>query len=249
MNYNIKFPITNNNLTREDEYFILTRNEQEQKLRIHDYSKIYALSGLYEYVLVDLLKFNSHRVISELLIDEVTKSPSSVAELSVLELAAGVGLVGESLKGKGVKSIIGVDVVKEAAEAVKRDRKGIYDNYYVEEFPYVSEEVNKELENYKFNCLVCASALTGGLPKSAFAFAYNLITDGGWIAFNIKENLIDTKTNHSSGKMIANMIKKEILKVEVKHSYQHRISVTGNPLNEVVLIGLKMGDIPPEMIE
>ena len=48
--------------------------------------------------------------------------------------------------------------------------------------------------------------------------------------------------------MIANIIKKGIFKVKVTRSYQHRISVTGNPLDEVALIGLKMGDIHREMI-
>ena len=248
MIYDVRFPITNDYLKRKDEYFILTQKEQEQRLRIHDYSKIYSIPGLYEYVLVNLLKFNSHHVISEFLIDQVTKSQSSVAELSVLELAAGVGLVGESLKDKGVKSIVGVDLVKEAAEAVKRDRPNVYQHYYVEEFPHITEGVRQELENYKFNCLVCGAALTGGLPGAAFAFAFNLITDGGWIACNIKENLINTQVNHSSGRLIANIIENGIFKVIIKQSYQHRISVTGNPLDEVALVGLKMGDIPLEIL-
>lgn len=249
ISYDVKFPATNNKLKREDEYFIITQNEKDQYLRIHDYSKIYTISGLYEYVLVDVLKFKSHHVISTLLIDEVAKSQSSASELSVLELAAGVGLVGKSLQDKGVKSIVGVDLIKEAAEAVKRDRPDVYERYYVEEFPHVTEGIRKELENCQFNCLVCASALTGGLPGSAFAFAYNLITDGGWIAFNLRDDLIDTQSDHSSGRMIATLIKEGILKVKVKHSYQHRISVTGDPLEEVAFIGLKMGDIPLEILD
>ncbi|NEO98486.1 MAG: hypothetical protein F6K58_07375 [Symploca sp. SIO2E9] len=249
VSYDVKFPITNNKLRREDEYFIIIQNEQEQRLRIQDYSKIYTIPGLYEYVLIDLLKLKSHEVISKLLIDEVVKSQSYAAELSILELAAGVGLVGKSLKDKGVKSIVGVDLIQEAAEAVKRDRPDAYDRYYVEKLPHVTEEIQKELENYKFNCLVCASALTGGLPGSAFAFAYNLISDGGWIAFNIRDNLINTQSNHNSGRMIATIIKEGILKVAIKESYQHRISVTGDPLQEIALIGLKMRNIPLEIIE
>lgn len=191
-----------------------------------------------------MLKFNSHHVVSGRLIDEVTKSQSSAAELSVLELAAGVGLVGQALKEKGVKSIVGVDRIQEAAEAVKRERPDVYDHYYVEKFPHVTDRVHKALKNANFNSLVCASALTGGLPASAFAFAYNLIVDGGWIAFNLREDLLDPRSNHQSGKMLATIIKEGILSVKTKQYYQHRLSVNGNSLNEVALIGVKMSDIP-----
>ncbi|NEO00624.1 MAG: hypothetical protein F6K50_35830 [Moorea sp. SIO3I7] len=246
--YTVTFPNTDENLIRAEEYFILTENDQEQKLRIQDYKQTYKIPGLYEYVLVDLLKYNTHNIISDILINEVTKSQSLASELSVLDLAAGVGLLGQCLKDKGVTSIVGADVVIEAAEAAKRERPNVYNKYYVEEFPNVTNEVHNELENAKFNCLVCASALTGGLPASGFAFAYNLIVDGGWIAFNIKEDLLDTQSQHNGGKMLATIIKEGILSVKAKQSYQHRLSVNGNSLNELALIGVKISDIPQTMI-
>jgi len=247
--YDVKLPLIDKNLRREEEYFILVQNKQEQKIKVRDYSQVYKIPGLYEYVLVDKLKFNTHKVLSELLVSEVNKSQSSAAELSILELAAGVGLVGQCLKDKGIESIVGVDLIEEAAEAAKRDRPDVYRRYYVEELPYVTEQVHQELENSQFNCLVCSSALTGGLPRAAFAFAYNLITDGGWIAFNIREDLLDSnQANHSSGKMLANMIKEGILSIKVKQPYRHRMSVNGNSLHEVALVGLKMTSIPTAMI-
>ncbi|MBO1351175.1 MAG: class I SAM-dependent methyltransferase [Hormoscilla sp. GUM202] len=249
ISYNVKLPSVTQNLEREEEYFILVHNNQEQRLKVRDYEKVYKIPGLYEYVLVELLKHTSHQVISELLVEQVTQSQLSVSELSVLELGSGVGLVGACLKDKGVKSIVGVDLIEEAAEAAKRDRPNVYNRYYVEELPHVTAGVRQELENSKFNCLVCASALTGGLPGPAFAFAYNLIADGGPIACNIREDLLDANpTDHSSGKMLANMIKEGIFRVQVKHAYRHRLSVTGVPLYEVALIGFKMADIPKEMM-
>jgi len=249
ISYDVKLPLIDKNLTREEEYFMLIQNRQEQKIRIRDYSQVYNIPGLYEYVLVEQLKFNTHNVLSELLISEVNKSQSSADQLSVFELAAGVGLVGQCLQEQGVNSIVGIDLLEEAAAAAKRDRPNVYHRYYVEELPHVTEQVHQELENFKFNCLVCSSALTGGLPGSAFAFAYNLIADEGWIAFNIREDLLDSnQTNHSGGQMLANMIKEGILSIKVKQHYQHRMSVTGNPLNEVALVGLKMTNIPTAMI-
>lgn len=247
--YNVKLPIASHSLQREDEYFILVHNDREERLKVRDYVKIYKIPGLYEYVLVDVLKHTSHQVISQMLLEQTTKSQLSASELSVLELGAGVGLVGECLKNQGVKSIVGVDLVEEAAEAANRDRPNVYDRYYVEELPNVSVRVRQELEYSNFNCLVCASALTGGLPPAAFAFAYNLIADGGWIACNIREDLLDAnRTDRSSGKMLESMIKEGIFKIKVKHNYCHRLSVTGVPLYEVALIGLKMADIPKKMI-
>ncbi|WP_293073637.1 hypothetical protein, partial [Moorena sp. SIO4A5] len=62
--YTVTFPNTDENLIRAEEYFILTENDQEQKLRIQDYKQTYKIPGLYEYVLVDLLKYNTHNIIS-----------------------------------------------------------------------------------------------------------------------------------------------------------------------------------------
>lgn len=245
----VSFPNENGILKREDEYFILTQNGQHKKIRLHDYRQIYQIDGLYEYVLVELLAYQSHNILVNLLSNQLIKSNFSTNKLSVLELAAGVGLVGECLKAQGVASIIGIDSVEEAAEAVKRQRPNIYDRYYIEKLPYVTEKVQQELENFQFNCLVCASALTGGLPASAFAFAYNLINDGGWIVFNIREDLLDIQSNHNAGKMLAKMIEKSILSIQVKKTYQHRLSVNGNSLKEVALIGLKMANIPQNYLD
>ena len=247
--YNIKLPQTNQNLDREEEYFILTQDKQEQKLRVRDYQKLYKMPGLYEQLLVDVLQHNSHTIIADLLAKQADKLGVTTSSLSVFELASGVGLAGEKLKEKRVKSIVGVDLIEEAAEAAKRDRPYVYSQYYVATLPQVSNQMNQELINYQFNCLVCASALTGGLPANAFAFGYNLVANGSPVVFNIREDLLDNSpTNRSAGRMIAQMIKEGILKINFKRHFRHRLSVTGLELYDVALSGTKMADIPKEMI-
>ena len=104
----------------------------------------------------------------------------------MLDFGAGVGLVGEILVRKGVRSIVGLDITAEAAVAAQRDYPGIYAKYYVEDVRSLTAAVRKELEDRRFNCLICVGSLAcGHVSADVFIQAYNLIDTGGWIAFNI----------------------------------------------------------------
>ena len=51
------------------------------------------------------------------------------ASLRGLDVGAGNGLVGEELQRLGVDSLVGVDLLQEAADAAERDRPGLYADY------------------------------------------------------------------------------------------------------------------------
>ena len=107
-------------LAQDEEYCIVVHEGKERRIRFHDYREIYKIPGLYEHLFCDRLRCTSPETVSSMLMDELTSSGCSPADLNVLELGAGNGLVGESLALRGVESIVGVDITKEAEAAAQR---------------------------------------------------------------------------------------------------------------------------------
>lgn len=109
----------------------------------------------------------------------------------MLDLGAGNGIVGEQLNKQGASRIIGVDIIPEARAAADLDRPGIDDAYYVMDFCNLTDDDRDELDSWACDCLVSVAALGfGDVPPRAFAEAFNMISTGGWVAFNIKETFL-----------------------------------------------------------
>lgn len=242
--FQVRLPANVDSLTPDDEYFYVVWNDEEQKIRLHDYAKIYKIPGLYEYIISDILKCVSHEVVSELLIQQILRCKERLSDLTVLDFGAGTGMVGETLTRKGVKSIVGIDIVEEAAIAAQRDHPGVYEKYYVEDACNLGRNVRQELENKRFNCLVCVSSLAPGhILPDAFIHAYNLITNGGWIAFNILGALFEERGPPGPFNIFDRIIESKTLEVKVRQSYCHRLRMDGTPFTNVAIIGKKAADI------
>ncbi len=54
-------------------------------------------------------------------------------------------MLGEELKKHGVSRLIGVVIIPEAYQATVRDRPGLYDAYYVEDFTTLDDEVTEDI--------------------------------------------------------------------------------------------------------
>jgi SAM-dependent methyltransferase len=188
-------------------------------------------------------------VVTSLLRDAVAKSSASLSELSVLEIGAGNGIVGELLKKQGVRSIVGIDIIPEAGEATHRDRPYVYDDYFVADLENLSSDTRKNLEAKGFDCLVTVGALGfGDIPPKAFANAYSFITRDGWIAFNIKEDFLEEKDATGFSRLIRAMLERGILEVQVRYRYRHRFSVDRRPLYYIAIIAKKKAAIPQDML-
>lgn len=246
LDFEIQLPETEivRNLPIQEEFFWLSQNRKEQKLRLHDYAQIYRIPHLYEY-LMEKLQTKSHIVLSSLLIDRVTQAGGNVKDLIVLEIGAGSGMVGKALADLGVKSITGIDILSEAAEAAKRQYPGVYENYYVEDLTNISEKTRETLSSRGFNCMVCASALTSNhVPPLALASAFNLIAPNGWIAFNVQKEGWEEKGEASFVARNPWVAKTDIFEIAEKHDYQHRFHMDGRPLYYKAIIGTKRANIP-----
>jgi len=63
--------------SQTEEYCIFERGGRRQTIRFHDYSKIYSIPGLYEYLFCKKLRYKSPEVVTGLLVKEVLRSSSS----------------------------------------------------------------------------------------------------------------------------------------------------------------------------
>jgi SAM-dependent methyltransferase len=244
--FSVNFPSSDTRCKSQDEEFCTVRlGQNEFRIRFHDYHEIYKIPGLYEYLFHEKLKCSSPKVVTDLLIASVRSSSHLPSELSVLDVGAGNGIVGEFLKNGGIKSIVGIDIIPEAFEAALRDRPGVYDEYYIEDLLDLSPDVEDKLKAKCLNALVTVGALGfGDIPARAFAKAYNFIVDEGWIAFNIKEDFLEDQDATGFCRLIRKMTEDHILKIETKHSYCHRLSLDGKQLYYMAVIGTKQASIP-----
>ena len=159
-------------------------------------------------------------------------------------------MVGEQLAKHSVARIVGSDIIPEAAEATERDRPGIYDAYYVFDLTDPPKKIRDELASWHFNAMTCVAALGfGDMPPGAFASAWNLIADEGWVAFNIKETFLERHDSSGFSVLIQRLINDEYLKLHHLERYHHRLSLEGRPLYYYAVVARKLRDIDAACLE
>jgi len=249
--HQIKFPkIESHKLNQDEAYFHLQNSNGERKIRLHDYDEIYQIPGLYEQLFYDRLKCNSPGKVAAILESSVKQSQDNYTELRILDLGAGNGMMGEELKKQGVSRLIGVDIIPEAYEATIRDRPGVYDAYYVEDFTRLDEAKREDIRSWQCDCMVSVAALGfGDIPTKAFIEALNIIKSKGWVAFNIKETFLKGSDETGFSKMIRELIFSEYLDIYCIERYRHRLSLDGEPLYYFAIAARKNLDVPNEFLE
>jgi predicted TPR repeat methyltransferase len=204
---------------------------------------------LYEQVFYDRLQCVSPTKVSSILQSAIKQSSDNFSELRVLDLGAGNGMMGEELNKFGVSRLVGIDIIQEAYDATVRDRPGIYDAYYIENFCELNDETREEISLWHLNCMVTVAALGfGDIPTKAFIEAFNIIKSKGWVAFNIKETFFDASDNTGFSRMIRELIFSEYLDIYHIERYCHRYSIEGEPLFYFAIAGRKNADVPQEFL-
>lgn len=236
-------------MNQDAEWCVARVNGTWRQIRFHNYDELYSIPGLYEKVIYEILQCDSPRVVCRLLRTELARSSHPAASLRVLDLGAGNGIVGEELAEMGAGLIVGADIIEEAAAAAERDRPGIYDNYHVTDMAAIDAGQRREFSAYRFNALTCIAALGfGDIPVPAFVSAYNLICEGGWIAFNIKEDFLTSQDRSGFAGLISGMIDDGILELRQQQRYRHRLATDQRPLHYMALVGIKRRNVTEDPI-
>ncbi len=249
--HRIQFPPSDvRELCQDEVYFYLMEGDSKEKIRLHDYHRIFEVPGLYEQVVYERLKCQSPVTVVDVLRYSVSQCQRHLNELRVLDLGAGNGMVGEELKKQGVSRLIGVDIIPEARAATERDRPGIYDAYYVMDFCSLSDNERDELKSWSVDCLISVAALGfGDIPAEAFLEAFNMVGKEGFVAFNVKETFLDRRDDSGFSQLVRELIFSEYLDLDHLQRYRHRFSVEGEPLYYFALGGRKSADVPPSFID
>jgi SAM-dependent methyltransferase len=232
---------------QDEEWCEIVHDGERRRIRFHDYHEIYSIPGLYEHLFYELLECDSPRTVAESLREELASAGRDAADLRVFEVGAGNGMVGRELAELGVRTIVGVDIIEEAKMAAERDRPGVYEDYLVLDLTNIPPDVKRDLEGRDFNCLVTVAALGfGDIPPNAFASAYNLVEEGGLVAFNIKEDFISDGDGSGFSRLIKRGLEDGALEMKSERRYQHRLSVAGEPLYYMAIVAEKRADLPLE---
>ncbi len=236
-------------LSQDAEWCVVEVDGEWRRVRFHDYETIFSVPGLYEKVIYEILHCRSPRVVQQMILEALPKAGFAPADLRVLDVGAGNGMVAEELSEAGAEFIVGVDIIQEAADAAHRDRPGLYHAYHVLDLTDLSATQQRKLEEYRFNCLACVAALGfGDIPAAAFASAYNLIQPGGLIAFNIKQDFLTDGDDSGFSRLISRMTRDGILGLWNRQRYPHRLGTDREAIYYVAVCGRKTRDIPDEWI-
>ena len=239
LNYEIIIPNSEHLLEQDEEYIIVDFGNRQEKVRFHDYDEIYKIPGLYEEIFYKHLKCNSPKVICDMLEDAGCKTE----DCRVLDLGAGNGMVGEQIKERGGNLVVGVDIITEAREATARERAGIYDAYYVMDLCQLDDKKADKLKQYDFNTLITVGALGfNDIPPLAFLNAFNLIKDGGWIAFNIRDKFL-TNRDDTGYRATLRGISDDDLFIYQRKRYCHRLSLRGEEIYYIAIVGKKIRNV------
>jgi len=241
--YRIALPESSRCYAQDREWFLVELAEGWREIRFHDYAEIYRLPGLYEQLFYEVLRCDSPRFVADLLGMQLGEFGREPAELRVLDLGAGNGMMGERLQALGVDSIIGLDVLTEAATATARDRPGVYRAYHTVDLTALSPSQHRTLRGHACNALTCIAALGfADIPPDCFQAAINLIDDDGWLAFTLKEEFFAPSDPSGFHRLIQNAAHDGHLEILTTQRYRHRLATTGAPLSYTAVIARKRSE-------
>jgi predicted TPR repeat methyltransferase len=242
--YELTFP-SENGLSQDQEWCVVRAKGFERRVRFHDYGEIYELPGLYEQLFYEHMECQSPQTVAGLLTRELARSGVDPSSLRVFDVGAGNGMVGEQLADMGSGTIVGVDIIPQAAAAADRDRPGLYDDYLVLDLTALDDDIRRDIESRRLNALTCVAALGfGDIPPAAFATAYDVLTPDAWLAFSIKTDFLDEEGNSGFATLIRELEDRDMIEIRARKRYRHRLSSCGDPVHYVALVATKRSAEP-----
>ena len=247
--HEIRFPDTSQILDQDEEWCEVRQGGRWRRFRFHDYDQLYRVPGLYEAIFYRRLKCCSPSRVVGLLDDVLSDEDVSAEELTGLDIGAGNGMVGQELRGLGLNSVIGLDIIPEAAEATERDRPDVYEDYLVADLTDLDETEEERLRQSEPNCLTSVAALGyGDIPPEAFITALDLLDTPGWLAFNIKEDFIRERDTTGFCRLVRQLARDEVIQMQAYRRYRHRYTIDGRSLHYVAMVATKRRDVPDGLI-
>lgn len=233
-------PVAEDAMGQDEEWAVVRVDDDWRRVRLHDYDEVFAVPGLYEKWVYHALECASPGKVVDLLHRAMAEAGEDPAALKVLDLGAGNGYVGDELAKIGVDHLVGADICLQAAVATERDRPGLYRDYAVGDITDPPADAKAVLDAHDFNALVCVAALGfGDIPTEVFMAAFDRVSTGGWVAFNIKSDFLDNADSSGFARMVHDMIESGEIELAARDRYVHRLAPDGSKLMYEAIIGRK----------
>jgi predicted TPR repeat methyltransferase len=230
--------------SQDEEWCEVEVGGKTRRLRFHDYSEIYSIPGLYERLIYERLGCQSPRVIAGLIREELASRASDPADVRVLDLGAGNGIVAEELAELDIDHFVAVDIIPEAAQAAERDRPGLYAEYVVADMLDPSSGATDRLQRQRLNALTCVAALGfGDIPPDVFCEALRQVETPALVAYTIKDAFLGEKDESGFSDLVDRLEREGSLVTLQKERYQHRLNWAGEPLHYVAVLAEKRADV------
>jgi len=225
----------------DGEYIVLRGvGVDEETVRLHDYPRLYAVPGLYEHVVQELLACRSPQVAADGLAHALKRLGLDPADVPLLDLGAGTGLVGELMRRLGATTVIGLDALDAARDACLRDRPGVYRDYLVGDLSHPRPGLLERLRAYRPGGLVSAGALGGThAPAEALVNALALLPAGAPVVFTIDERWTQTDGPGGFRTPITRLLASRQLQLVERSRFQHGRSTADAPIHYEMFIATK----------
>lgn len=218
---------------QHEETLIVTIDGREERMRLHEYGRVYAIPGLYEEVL-RRVQYASPEKVAELLLGAPGVVP---AEVHALDLAAGNGVSADPLLARGAGLLVGMDLIPEARDAALRDRPGAYAEFVAGD---VGEPglVAGLVERYGLNAVACSGGISH-IPVEAFAEGWSAFPAGSWLVATAAEDMGDPEED-VYGRWVAGEVAEGRLADVYTERFVHRLSMAGEPIEYTALRARKV---------
>jgi SAM-dependent methyltransferase len=218
----------------DGEYIALSEHET---VHLHEYARVYAVPGLYEHVVQDLLQCASPQVVAAGFMRAAASLGREPGSMTVLDVGTGTGLVGELVRRGGVARVVGVDSLSAARTACLRDRPGVYAEYVVGDFE-LGDGLREVLRPHELGGLVSAGAFGGAhATPRALENALAVLPRGAPVAFTIDERWMDESVPDGFGAAVARLEADGALTVTERTRFRHRVTTTGEPIFYELVVG------------
>jgi hypothetical protein len=225
----------------EGEYVALHEpGRSEDLVHLHDYERLYGVPGLYEHIVQELLECRSPQVAVDGLADALAELKVDPADIVLLDLGAGTGLVGELASGIGVSTIIGFDALPAARDACLRDRPGVYHDYLVGDLAAGEPRLLVEIQAYQPTALISAGAMGGThAPASALLNALAALAEDSPVVFTIDERWMRADGPGGYRTAMEQLLVTGELRLIRRSRFQHRVSTSGEPIHYELVVGTR----------
>lgn len=219
----------------EEAFTVLHASGRRERMRLHEYDRVYAVPGLYEEVVQRRLRCASPAKLADVLLSVAAQQRRAPHLLRVLDLGAGNGLVGGELRARGVEVLVATDSAKKARAAAERDRPGLYTSYVVGDANGLPE-LGTLVRELGLNCIVCAGALGfEHIEAHSFTELWQLLPPGAMFALTVHEDLADPGTSDIGDELALLRAGGGDTEVVVWERFRHRLAMAGEPIHYIAI--------------